>query len=59
MVGMRIRRPGASLVVAWAALLVASTGTAVAATPVVKRALFANNAGKLQGRATPTSIQRP
>jgi hypothetical protein len=50
MVGMRIRRPTVSLVVACVALVVASTGTAVAATPVVKRALFANNAGKLQGR---------
>jgi hypothetical protein len=50
MIASRSRRPSPALIVASIALLVATTGTAVAATPVVKRALFANNAGKLQGR---------
>ena len=46
---MRIRRPSAAMVVASIALFVALTSTAVAQGPVVRRALFANNAGKLQG----------
>jgi len=45
-----LRRPSPAMVVACLALLVALSGTAVAATPVVKRALFADNAGKLQGK---------
>jgi hypothetical protein len=45
-----IRRPSPALVVAVAALFVSLAGTAVAATPIVKRALLANNALKLQGR---------
>jgi hypothetical protein len=44
-----IRRPSPALVVAVIALFVTLSGTAVAARPVA-RALFANNAGKLQGR---------
>ena len=46
---MGIRRPSAAMVVASIALFVALTSTAVAQGPVVRRALFANNAGKLQG----------
>jgi hypothetical protein len=42
--------PSPSLVLAAAALFVAFSGTAIAASPVVKRALFADNAGKLQGK---------
>ena len=38
------------MVIACVALLVSMSGTAIAASPVVKRALFANNAGKLQGK---------
>jgi hypothetical protein len=38
------------MVVAAIALAISLGGTAVAATPVVKRALFADNAGKLQGK---------
>ena len=44
------RFPSPALVVACVALAVALGGTAVAATPVVKRALFADNAAKLQGK---------
>lgn len=46
----KLRLPSPAMVVACLALLVAMSGTAVAASPVVKRALFADNAGKLQGR---------
>jgi hypothetical protein len=46
----RFRLPSPAMVVACLALFVAMSGTAIAASPVVKRALFANNAGKLQGR---------
>jgi hypothetical protein len=44
----KLRLPSPALVVATVALFVAVGGTALAATPVVKRALFADNAGKLQ-----------
>jgi hypothetical protein len=49
---MMIRRPSPALVVAMLALFVSLSGTAVAAgvVPMAKRALFANNAGKLQGK---------
>lgn len=43
-----IRRPSPAMVVALIALFVSLSGTAIAAKPVA-RALFANNAGKLQG----------
>ena len=39
------------MVIACVALLVSMSGTAIAASPVAKRALFANNAGKLQGKS--------
>jgi hypothetical protein len=45
-----IGRPSAAMMVALVALFVALGGTAVAATPIVKRALLANNALKLQGK---------
>ena len=50
---MHLRRPSPALVVALVALFMSLSGTAVAAgvVPVAKRALFANNAGKLQGRS--------
>lgn len=51
----KIRFPSPALVVAVVALFVALGGTAVAASPVVKRALFADNAGKLQ-KKTPAQI---
>jgi hypothetical protein len=47
----KLRLPSPAIVIACLALLVASSGTAIAASPVVKRALFANNAGKLQGKS--------
>ena len=45
-----VRLPSPALVIACVALAVALGGTALAATPVAKRALFADNAGKLQGK---------
>ena len=45
---MKIRRPSPAMAVALIALFVSLSGTALAAKPVA-RALFANNAGKLQG----------
>lgn len=46
----KLRLPSPAIVIACVALLVSMSGTAIAASPVVKRALFANNAGKLQGK---------
>jgi hypothetical protein len=46
----KLRRSSPTLVVACIALFFALGGTAIAAAPTVKRALFANNAGKLQGK---------
>jgi hypothetical protein len=45
-------------VIAALALLVALGGTAVAATPIVKRALLANNALKLQGKPLAAVVQQ-
>jgi hypothetical protein len=45
-----LRAPSPAMLVALVSLFVALAGTALAATPVVKRALFANNAGHLQGK---------
>ena len=47
----KLRLPSPAIVIACVALLVSTSGTAIAASPVVKRALFANNAGKLQGKS--------
>lgn len=47
----KLRLPSPAMVIACVALLVSMSGTAIAASPVVKRALFANNAGKLQGKS--------
>lgn len=54
---MRSRLPSPAMVVALAALLVALSGTAVAAgvVPLAKRALVADNAKKLGGR-TPAQV---
>ena len=46
----KLRLPSPAIVIACVALLVSMSGTAIAASPIVKRALFANNAGKLQGK---------
>jgi hypothetical protein len=45
-----LRLPSPAMVIACLALLVSLSGTAIAASPVVKRALFADNAGKVQGK---------
>jgi hypothetical protein len=49
---MRLKTPSPALIIACIALFVAMSGTAVAAgvVPMAKRALFAGNAGKLQGK---------
>jgi hypothetical protein len=46
----KLRAPSPALVIALIALFISLAGTAVAQTPVVKRALFAQNAGKLKGK---------
>lgn len=53
----KLRAPSPALVVAVIALFVALSGTAVAAAPVVQRALFADNAGKLQRKTLPQVVQ--
>lgn len=49
----KLRRPSPALIVAAIALFMSLSGTAVAAgvVPLAKHALFANNAGLLQGRS--------
>jgi hypothetical protein len=57
---MRVRLPSPALIVALIALLVALTGTAIAAgvqVPLAKRALVADNAKKLGGK-TPAQVAR-
>ncbi len=54
----KIRLPSPALVVALIALFVALGGTALAATPIVKRALYAENAGKLGGKAPAVLVQQ-
>jgi hypothetical protein len=44
------RVPSPALVVSLIALFISLAGTSIAAVPPVKRALFASNAGKLQGK---------
>jgi hypothetical protein len=53
-----IRGPSPALAVALIALFVSLSGTAVAASPIVKRALFADNAAKLKGKTPGQLIQR-
>jgi hypothetical protein len=45
-----LRTPSPALVISLIALFVSLAGTAVAQTPVVQRALFAENASKLKGK---------
>jgi hypothetical protein len=49
---MKLRHPSPALVIAILALFVSLSGTAVAAgvVPMAKKALFAENAGKLKGK---------
>jgi hypothetical protein len=46
----KLRTPSPALVISLIALFISLAGTAVAQTPVVQRALFAQNAGKLKGK---------
>jgi hypothetical protein len=46
----KLRTPSPALVISLIALFVSLAGTSIAAVPPVKRALFATNAGKLQGK---------
>jgi hypothetical protein len=46
----KLRMPSPALVISLIALLISLAGTSIAAVPPVKRALFASNAGKLQGK---------
>jgi hypothetical protein len=45
-----LRTPSPALVISLIALFISLAGTSVAAVPPVKRALFASNAAKLQGK---------
>jgi hypothetical protein len=54
----KLRLPNPALVLAMLTLLVALGGTAVAATPIVKRALLANNALKLQGKTLAAVVEQ-
>jgi hypothetical protein len=53
-----LRKPSPALVVASLALFVSLGGTAVAAGPIVKRALYAENAGKLGGKTLAAVVQQ-
>jgi hypothetical protein len=46
----KLRMPSPALVISLIALFISLAGTAVAQAPQVKRALFADNAGKLKGK---------
>jgi hypothetical protein len=46
----KLRMPSPALVLSLVALLISLAGTSIAAVPPVKRALFAANAAKLQGK---------
>jgi hypothetical protein len=46
----KLRTPSPALVISLIALFISLAGTAVAQTPAVQRALFAENAAKLKGR---------
>jgi hypothetical protein len=54
----KFRLPSPAMVVALVALFVALGGTAVAAGPIVKRALLADNALKLQGKTLSAVVQQ-
>jgi hypothetical protein len=54
----KFRLPSPAMVVALVALFVALGGTAVAAGPIVKRALLADNALKLQGKPLAAVVQQ-
>lgn len=54
----KFRLPSPAMVVALIALFVALGGTAVAASPIVKRALLADNALKLSGKPLTAVVQQ-
>lgn len=54
----KFRLPSPAMAVALVALFVALGGTAVAASPIVKRALLADNALKLQGKPLAAVVQQ-
>ena len=58
---MHKKLPAPATVLAMLALLVSLTGTAVAAgaVPLAKKAIFANNAGKLQGKTAAQLVATP
>lgn len=58
---MHKKLPAPATVLATLALLVSLTGTAVAAgaVPLAKKAIFANNAGKLQGKTAAQLVAMP
>jgi hypothetical protein len=53
-----IRLPSPALILACVALILALGGTAVAASPIVKRALYADNAGKIGGKSPAALVQQ-
>jgi hypothetical protein len=53
-----LRKPSPALVVASFALFVSLGGTAVAAAPIVKRPLYADNAGKLGGKTLAAVVRQ-
>jgi hypothetical protein len=46
----KLRTPSPALVISLVALFISLAGTSIAAVPPVKRALFASNAARLQGK---------
>jgi hypothetical protein len=55
----KLRTPSPALVISLIALFISLAGTAVAQTPVVKRAVFAENAGKLKGKTLKQVVAMP
>jgi hypothetical protein len=55
----KLRTPSPALVIALIALFISLAGTAVAQTPAVQRALFAENAGKLKGKTLKQVVAMP
>ncbi len=53
-----MRLPSPAMGIACVALLFALSGTAIAAGPIVKRALYADNAGKLDGKTPAALVQQ-
>ena len=55
----KLRTPSPALVISLIALFVSLAGTAVAQTPVVQRALFADNSKKLKGKTLAQVTRTP